>query len=228
MSPAVRPIIACRPEPGLAATLAAGQKAGLLITGVPLFEVRPVAWDPPEPSRFSALLIGSANAIRHAGSALADYRQLPVHAVGRMTASAALEAGLHVAERGEGGLQQLLDGTVAAQHFLRLAGEAHVALDSPSGSTITTRIVYDSAALPMPVVLADLLRGNALVLLHSGVAAAHFAAECDRLDIDRQSIALAALAPRIAAAAGEGWAAVRSAETPHEAALLALARDMCH
>ena len=31
-----------------------------------------------------------------------------------------------------------------------------------------------------------------------------------------------------AAAAGEGWREIRTAEVPRDAALLALARDMCH
>jgi uroporphyrinogen-III synthase len=46
--------------------------------------------------------------------------------------------------------------------------------------------------------------------------------------VPRNAIGLAALAPRIADAAGDGWRDVRSAAQPSEAALLALARDMCH
>ena len=42
------------------------------------------------------------------------------------------------------------------------------------------------------------------------------------------AIALAALAPRVAEAAGGGWREVRCASEPSEAALLALACDMCH
>ena len=67
-----------------------------------------------------------------------------------------------------------------------------------------------------------------LVLLHSAAAARHFATECDRLAIHRGDIRLAALGQRIAEAAGAGWAALRSAAEPNEAALLALAREMCH
>jgi len=40
-------------------------------------------------------------------------------------------------------------------------------------------------------------------------------------------ITLAALGPRIAAAAGEAWTAVHTASRPDEAALLALAVDLC-
>ena len=38
---------------------------------------------------------------------------------------------------------------------------------------------------------------------------------------------IAALAPRIAAAAGDGWGEVATAALPSDAALLALARQMC-
>ena len=71
-------------------------------------------------------------------------------------------------------------------------------------------------------------RGEPVVLLHSAEAARHFAAEVDRLGLSRGRIALAAFAPRIAAAAGTGWAASRAARQPNDPALLALAREMCH
>lgn len=224
----MKPIIAIRPEPGLSRTLAAGRKQGLAIEGVSLFEIRPLAWQPPPPGDFDALLIGSGNALRHAGPALAQYRALPVHAVGRETARAACEAGFEVARTGEGGLQGLLDGTDAALRYLRLAGRAHVPLAPPAGSTITLCIVYESAPLPMPDDLAETMRSGALVLLHSGEAARHFAGECDRLGIARARMEIAALAPRIVEAAGIGWERVRCAPSPEEGALLALAADMCH
>jgi uroporphyrinogen-III synthase len=66
-----------------------------------------------------------------------------------------------------------------------------------------------------------------LVLLHSAATARHFASECDRLGLARGTIALAALGPRIAAAAGEGWRAVHTAPRPDEAALLEMARELC-
>jgi uroporphyrinogen-III synthase len=81
--------------------------------------------------------------------------------------------------------------------------------------------------LPLPAPLAECLGEGALVLLHSAAAARHFAAECDRLGVARGAVGLAALGPRIAAAAGEGWHGVRAAGEPREAALLALAREMC-
>ncbi len=219
-------LLVVRPEPGNARTLAAARAPGLEARGVPLFEVQPLTWEPPDPARFDAMLLGSANAVRHGGAALAKYLALPVYAVGATTAAAARDAGFTIAACGEGGLQKLLPQLVAdgRTRVLRLSGEAHVALDPPPEVGIETAVVYAARALPLP---ADAVPPEgAVVVLHSGEAARHFAVECDRLGLDRSRIALACLAPRIADAAGEGWAAKRVAPTD-EAALLALARDLC-
>ena len=117
------------------------------------------------------------------------------------------------------------------RHLLRLAGRARVALSPPPGVIVVERIVYDSVALPLPAELARLLATHALagsvVLLHSAEAARHFAAECNRLRMPRARLRLAALGPRIAAAAGSGWMSVAHAGTPEDAALLALAGRLC-
>ena len=221
-------ILAIRPEPGSNATVAAGREAGLAITGFPLFEIRPLAWVAPSPGDVDGLLIGSANAVRHAGPAFGAFRGKPVHAVGEATARAARAAGLAVATVGPGHLQPLVDALPGPLRLLRLTGAEHVPVAPPAGIEIDTRIVYESAPLPLPLAAMEHLGGGALVLLHSAAAARHFAAECERLGIPRSGVRLAALAPRIAQAAGEGWREVRSASAPSERALLALARDMCH
>ncbi len=222
-------IIAIRPEPGLSATIAAGRAAGIEIGGSPLFEIRAVDWSPPSPGEVDGLLLGSANAVRHAGAALAQFIGLPIYAVGASTAQAAREAGFEIAATGEGGLQTLLDGMTGRRlTLLRLAGAENVPLDPPEGVRLMERIVYESSALSMADALASELREGALVLLHSAAAARHLGAECDRIGIARRGIRLAALGPRIAAAAGKGWGEVRSAQKPNEAALLALLQDMCH
>ena len=222
------PIVAIRPERGSSATVEQGREDGLAIEPWPLFEVRPLAWDPPPPEPIDGLLLGSANALRLAGAGLDAFRGKPAYAVGQATASAAEAAGLRVAAVGQGGLQPLLDTLPPPLTLLRLAGEEHVPLRRPLGMVIETRVVYRNAALPMPESLADTLRGGALVLLHSAAAARHLGAECERLGIPRSVVSVAALGPRIAEAAGVGWRDCRSAERPRDAALLALARDMCH
>lgn len=221
------PIVAIRPEPGCSATVGQGHEVGLAIAPWPLFEVRPLAWDPPQ-GRIDGLLLGSANAVRHSGPALDAFHGKPAYAVGQATAVAAEAAGLQVAAVGRGGLQPLLDTLRPPLTLLRLAGEEHVPLSRPLGVVIETRIAYRNAPLPLPEGLAETLRGGALALLHSAAAARHLAAECDRNGISRSAIALAALGPRIAEAAGAGWRACRAAGEPRDAALLALARDMCH
>ncbi len=225
-------LVILRPEPGSQATLTAARARALDAWSFPLFAVQPVSWVVPEPETFDALLIGSVNALRHGGAGLRQYRDKPSYAVGATTALAAAAAGLTVVATGNGGMQPLF-ARLAPQHrhLLRLSGRARVALSPPPGVTVIERVVYDSAPLPMPTDLARLLATQALagavVLLHSAEAARHFAAECDRLQVARARLRLAALGPRIAAAAGAGWMAVASAGTPDDAALLALAEQMC-
>lgn len=221
-------IVSIRPDPGAGSTVQSGRERGLAIDAVPLSEIRPVAWDPPPPEQFDALLVGSANVFRHGGPDLGKFARLPVHAVGATTADFARKAGFHVEKTGRGGLQDLIDRVTGPARYLRLCGIRHVPLQAPVGISIEQREVYESVALPAPDLLARLLGGGALVLLHSVSSAEHFAAECERLGLDRSRVSIAGLSPRIAAAAGFGWAQCRSANQPNEAALLALAADMCH
>lgn len=222
------PIVAIRPEPGCSATQENAAAAGLTVIAEPLFEIRPCPWSLPEGAVFDGLLIGSANALRHGGEGLAALRHLPVYAVGAATAQAAYAAGFNRVESGAGGLQNVLD-TLAGEerHLLRLTGRQHTTLFCPSGIRITERVAYESRALPMPASLARHLEQGGIVMLHSGVAAHHFRAECERCEVDIGKLHIAALAPRIAAAAGEGWAGCAIADSPDDAALVALVRQLC-
>jgi uroporphyrinogen-III synthase len=222
------PIIAIRPEPGGSATVAAAATTGLEVVSWPLFAVEARDWETPPPAAFDALLLGSANAVRHFGPELADWQGKPAYAVGSTTAAAARDAGLAIAAVGQGGLQDLLDTLAGPLRLLRVAGEEHVPLVAPPDVTIETRIAYATVAQPLSSERAARLTAGALVLLHSAAAARHFAAECDRCKVPRAQVALAAMGPRIAAAAGGGWRAIEVAATASEPALLALARQMCH
>ena len=51
------PLIVIRPQPGCDASVAAARAFGLVAQGHPLFEVRPLEWDAPDPASFDALLI---------------------------------------------------------------------------------------------------------------------------------------------------------------------------
>ncbi len=220
-------LLALRPEPGLSATVERAEALGLAITGHALSAIRAVAWDCPDPAAIDGLLIGSANAILHGGPNLARLLDKPIHAVGEATAAAARAAGFTVAMTGSGGLQGVLDRVPGPCHLLRIAGEERVPLAPPPGVTFAEVVAYRSVPLPLDPAAPLLASGEALVLLHSAATARHFAAECDRLGLARKRIALAALGPRIAAAAGAGWRALHTAPRPDETALVQLAFDLC-
>ncbi len=222
-------IITIRPEPGASATASAGRKLGLEVEAFPLAMIEARNWDGPDPASVDALLVASANAIRMGGEGLARYLDKPVFAVGETTASVAREAGFRVELAGDGGLQRLLAMIETRPvRLLRLAGARMIELNAPEGITVQTRIVYDAPDLPMPDALQQALRGgDALVLLHSAGAAEHFRAQCLAAGVDLSTVRIAALGPRIAEAAGEGWGELRFALKPANGVLLALAKEMC-
>lgn len=228
------PIVILRPEPGAGATLKAALAMGLDAYAFPLFETRPRAWDAPAPDTFDALLLGSANVMRHGGADLALYAGKPAYCVGETTAALAVEHGFALAAIGSGGLQDLM-GRIAPEHtrLLRLSGEERVELSPPPGVSIEDRVAYASVPLPMPVELARLLCVAALprftVLLHSGAAARHFIRECSRLSLMRHKMTAITIGPRVTEICTEagGWHSVQTAPTPSDAAMLAMAAQTC-
>jgi len=224
----VIPLVIVRPEPGATATLQAARAVGLAASAHPIFTIEPVSWRPVDPAEVDAVILGSANALRHAGPGLSALRGLPAYCVGRTTALAAKTAGLEVVRTGTGGLQQVLLA-LAPQHrrLLRLAGAAHVPLSLPPDVTMETRIVYDAVPTPLGTGLRRALADPAVVMLHSGEAARHFDELCAAGEVAREQIHLAVIGPRVARVAGTGWATVETAPQPSDAALLALAARMC-
>lgn len=218
-----------RPLPGAKATARRFREAGWRVLVHPLFAIEPLEWQPGDARRHDAILFGSANALRHGGPNLRALVGLPAMCVGAATAQAARKAGFEVIATGTGGLQSLVPEAVARSfhRLLRISGESHVPLELPHDMSLETRVAYRVAAKPFDAALSERLRHGATVLLHSGDAAAHFAAQCDANDCARDAIGLACLAPRIAEAAGDGWRTVAVAERPDDAALLACARQLC-
>ncbi|MBB3033917.1 uroporphyrinogen-III synthase [Alteriqipengyuania lutimaris] len=223
------PVFVLRPEPGLSATMRRGIAMGLAMEAMPLSHAEPLDWDMPG-GRFDGILLGSANGLRHAGEAIARHTDLPVYAVGQATAEKARALGFTVAQVGSGGLQPLVDSLPddRAFTFLRLAGAEHVPLDLPPHVSITTRTTYRIVHASLENAQVARLAQGGVVLLHSGAVAAHFARECDRAGLDRASLALAALAPRIARSVSDGWKSVELAASPDDGALLSLVKDMRH
>lgn len=223
----MRPVLVLRPEPGNTATCTAARALGLVPVAAPLFAYAPIDWHLPYTGQWDGLLIGSAAVFAHGGAGLDALRSVPVHAVGTATAAAARAARFEVAATGSGGLQPLV-ATLPPGRYLRLAGEAHVALPLSTDVMIDDVVVYAARPLPLCRTAIDLIRREPVVaLLHSAEAARHFSEQISAHALSRERIALACLAPRIAAAAGDAWQAAASAPTTHDDAVLSLARQMC-
>ena len=217
-----RPLLVLRPQPGNAATVAAARAAGLEAIAAPLFEIRPLGWTLPD-RRPDAVLMTSANAVRHGGSNLAALIDLPVYAVGAATAEVARDAGFGRIVTGDGDVDAILalarrDGIASLLH---LAGRDHRTPASP-GIAIERRFVYAAEAVDaLPDPARDALPG-AVTLLHSPRAATLFARF-----VDPAAIAVAAISPATLAAAGDGWRASQVADRPTDASLLAVAAKLC-
>lgn len=201
---------------------------GLAARTFPIFTIQPIAWDSVPRGDVDAVILGSANAVRHGGAQLAELRGLPAYCVGKTTAAAAQAAGFAVVRTGSGGLQQVL-ASLAPEHrrLLRLAGVSRVPLSLPPGVTMQTRAVYAAEAMPLSRNLQRTLESPAVVMLHSGEAASHFDALCAAANVARERISLATIGPRVTNLAGTGWGAIETAAQPSDTALLALAARMC-
>ncbi|HET8749553.1 MAG TPA: uroporphyrinogen-III synthase [Sphingomicrobium sp.] len=212
-------LLVLRPEPGASATVERARELGLDAFQVPLFEVEPVVWTMPDPRRFDALLLTSANAVRHGGEQLRQLRCLPVYAVGSVTAEAAAEAGFEIAGTGKGGIEDLLDTMKPGLRLLHLCGQDR--RDSrASRQKIVPIVVYRSTPVEKPDLAGT---AGAVAVIHSPRAGSRFASLVD----DRASIAIAAVSPAAAEAAGTGWLAVEAAPRPNDDDLLALAARLC-
>lgn len=209
-------VVVLRPEPGASATLARAKAGGIEAVAIPLFEIAPVDWDVPSADGFDALLLTSANAVRHGGAGLAALRKLPTYCVGEATAMAASAAGLNVVGIGPAGAAALIDQMPGGLRLLHLVGVDHHAI--PGASAIA---VYDSRAIDPPPSLDALAGGVAMV--HSARAGKRLA----ELVRDRGNIAIAAISPAAADACGDGWRKVATIDAPIDGALLALASDLC-
>lgn len=223
-------VLVTRPEPGASATAQRLAMLGHQTMTAPLFTVHSVKWTAPG-EIFDALMLTSANAVRLAGPLPDRWRTLPCYAVGKATAHVARRHGFTNVIVGPGdaeGLAALMaaDGIGSAVH---LAGREHHAVAAVR-PLIRTVIVY--AADPVerldPRTTAALAAGAVdQVLLYSARAARHFAALVDAAELKRSRIALAAISPAAAKAAGEGWRSTAIAAAPSEDHLFAACGLLC-
>lgn len=214
----MKKLLLLRPEPGLSASADRARGVGLEVIAIPLFRVEPIAWSPPDASRYDALLLTSANAIRHGGAGVDAFKHLPVHAVGTATADAARATGFAIASIGEGGVDALLGGLPSDVRLLHLAGQD---IHQPTaGRQIDRQIVYRSAAIADPG-LPPL--DGLVIAVHSPRAGARLAEVAG----PRANAAIAAISVAAGAACGADWQSVDIATAPDDASLLALAARLC-
>lgn len=211
-----RPVAVLRPEPGNAATAARVEAAGLAAVRRPLFKIVPLVWQAPDPAGFDALLLTSANAMRHGGNDLARLVSLPVIAVGQATAAAARAAGFTVTMTGDAGVAALATGG----RLLHLAGREHESM--PGATTIA---VYAADPAPVSPEQAREL-GGSICLIHSARAAERLGEIVDTSGVPRGAIVIAALSEAVAQAAGGDWAVIAFSATPRDDALVALAAQL--
>ena len=211
-------MLVLRPMPGNTETVGRLAALGVVALPMPLFAVEPIAWVPPRLADIDALLLTSANAVRHAGRAMASVSAVPAWCVGEATAAAARGAGLTVARVGTEGVTALIAGT--SQQLLWLCGEERTTLLHQDEQRVTAIPVYRSAELPF---LASALDHAGVAMLHSARAARRLAA----LVPDRASIAIVAISADVAAAAGEGWRSVAVAARPSDTEMVAIAAKLC-
>lgn len=202
-----RPIAVLRPEPGNRVTAAVIEAAGRKAIRLPLFEARAMAWEMPDPKAFDALIVTSANAMRHGGGGLAQLLDLPVYAVGEATSEAARRMGFRIAATGTTGSAELIalaesDGIRRALH---LAGRERTIEQGGIVAQVVT--VYAAEPIPVNAEAAQRLAGS-VVLVQSARTGERLAEIVDAAGVNRGTIALVAIGRRAAKAAGAGWEAV--------------------
>jgi len=218
----MRRLFLFRPEPGARHSAEGARAMGLDAVLVPLFAIEPMEWTAPDPADFDAILLTSANAVRHCGDGMDGLRRLPVHCVGEATALAANLAGLGVASVGNAGVDELLASIPPGTRLLHLCGEDRRA-PTDDRQLITSVSVYRAVATDRPADL-DAIQGS-VAAVHSPRAAKRLA-ELVNLEA-KTKVRIAAISPAAATAAGSGWESVGSASQPSDSALLALCARLC-
>lgn len=219
----MRRLIVLRPEPGAGATVERARALGLDAVAMPLFRIEPLDWQAPEAGGFDALLLTSANAVRHGGDQLQQLRGLKAYAVGDATAAAARDAGFDIAATGDSGVERLLGSLDAGMTLLHLCGEDRT--HTEARQSITPLPVYRADALDAPAGLAGIV--GATLAVHSPRAGRRLRALAATAGIDRAQVRIAAISPAAADAAGPGWQRCEAAEAPSDEALLELAARLC-
>lgn len=219
------PLLIVRPEPGASRTAAHAAALGLTAHRAPLFAITPLPWVVPDPAAYDALLLTSANGVRHAGSGVAALAGLRCFAVGAATAKAARARGLDPVATGTSDAQTLVDTMTAngARAILWLTGADHSAIAGRT-ARITPVITYAAPKIAPPPSWSTLIAQPAVVMLHSARAARRVAALAGPR---RNHLIALAISEAVAAACGGGWGGCVAAPAPTDADMLALAHKLC-
>jgi uroporphyrinogen-III synthase len=230
-------LLVTRPQEDGERTAAALRARGHAVLVAPLLHIAPLAAD-LGPGPFAAVLTTSANAARAvAGHArLAELRSVPLYTVGRRSAEAARAAGFSAVHSADGDARDLLSLVAREQSttapLLYLAGEERTGDLSEElgrrGLTVRTVVVYRAVAADRfpPAVERAIAAGELDGVLHySRRSAATFvncAAAADLSEHARRLTHYCLSAQVAAPLVDAGAAAIRLADRPEEAALLAL------
>lgn len=219
-------LIVLRPEPGASSTMARAAALGISATACPLFRFVPIDWTPPPAVDFDALLVTSAQAVRSGAAHLARYHGLPTYAVGKATARALGMAGFTNVTAGDTDGAAIAARIAADGHcaVLHLAG-ADVAPFDPGPLLIHREALYAAVEAADRPALAAQLEPGAILMVHSPRAGRRLAALVDRTA--RETLHIICISPAALATCGEGWASMRAADAPDDAAMLALAALLC-
>lgn len=196
----------------------------------PLFDVVAISWELPGSHDLEAVMVTSANALRHGGSQLSDLLEKPCYAVGERTAAEAALIGFHDVRKGPSDGRALVammeqDGVRSAFH---LCGADHIPLKAPHMRIRPVPVYRSKAREALPKHAIDALAGgDALALIHSPRAGALFAKLCNQARIDRGTVGIVGISRAATEAADAGWRFQAHAPRPRDDALLELAAKLC-
>ena len=189
----------------------------------PLFAVRALAWTPPDPAGFDAVMLTSASAARQASDGLAAvHATCPAMRSARRPRPPPRKRASPTSGSGPD------DG--AALLLMMAEDGVRARLPSLRRRTISRSAMPDVAITRVPVYAAEARRPPA------GAGGGHarpapFAPRRRACSRDWRAtgrrIRIAAISARTARAAGEGWQAVRPSPRPRDQALLELAAKLC-
>jgi len=230
-------VLVTRPEPGATETAGRLEAMGFLPIALPLHEIRPLPVDAGAvPDDASAVAITSANAIRHAPSALVErLRHLPCFAVGASTTEAAIAAGFSNVIDGGGDAEALAE-TVLGQCPVGLLAYLCGRIRRPvfekrlAGGAIVVHVLetYDTVGLSHSTEeVLNLTTRHRIdyALVYSANAADVLAATMRQPGLEYlfENTIFACISGRVAEAFG-GWPhdRIRTAAKPDEPALLSI------